>query len=71
MSYDLLARHASNTDSEMAAMHRDILEIVQQLRKKIGDTEAHITNSIDIKCSALEDNVKQYLTLLYLHILII
>ena len=52
---------ASNTDSEMVAMQRDILEMVQQLPKKIGDTEANITNSIDIKCSALEDNVKQYI----------
>ena len=35
--------------------------MVQQLPKNIGDTEANITNSIDIKCSALEDNVKQYI----------
>ena len=52
---------ASNTDSEMVAMQRDILEMVQQLQKKIGDTEANITNSIDIKCSAPEDNVKHYI----------
>ena len=45
----------------MVAMQRDILEMIQQLPQKIGDTEAHITNSIDIKCSALEDNVKQYI----------
>ena len=45
-------------------MQRDILEMIQQLPQKIGDTEAHITNSIDIKCSALEDNVKQYIKVL-------
>ena len=45
----------------MVAMQRDILEMVQQLPKKIGDTEANLTHSIDIKCSALEDNMKQYI----------
>ena len=57
----MVMTRASNTDSEMVAMQRDILEMIQQLPQKIGDTEAHITNSIDIKCSALEDNVKQYI----------
>ena len=58
---DMTMTRASNTDSEMVAMQRDLLEMVQQLPKKIGDTKAHITNSIDIKCSALEDNMKQYI----------
>ena len=56
----MVMTRASNTYSEMVAMQRDLLEMIQQLPKKIG-TEAHITNSIDIRSSALEDNVKQYI----------
>ena len=44
----------------MEKMQQEITEMIQQLEKKMNDAETNIMNSIDSKCSVLEDNIKHY-----------
>ena len=65
-----IVTRASSTTTEttemekMEKMQRDVTEMIQQLQQlqqKIDDTEVNITNSINIKCDTLEDNMKHYI----------
>ena len=42
----------------MEKMQQDMMEMIQQMQKKIDGSEVNITNSINNKCDALEENVK-------------
>ena len=65
-----IVTRASSTTTEttemekMEKMQRDVTEMIQQLQQlqqKIDETEVNITNSINIKCDTLEDNMKHYI----------